>query len=123
MNRLGLCLSHPHTLRIVKDLGEDHDKPVLEWKALAETAEKDGTVSYPHEPLSLPRSPRSSNDSQSESLESEENRTGESDNSSEVKTSSTCTCITSEQDNGEKTFLCMHSHCAMVDQVPSLHYR
>ena len=37
MNKLGICLSHPQTLKEVKALGVDHDGAVLEWKHGAES--------------------------------------------------------------------------------------
>ena len=95
MNRLGLSMSHSRTLKIVRDLGEDHDKPVLEWKDLAEMQ---GAISCQHNlgSVSPLNNPVSSNDS--DSIDSEENLTGESKDASEETTSS----VTSEQPNGKE---------------------
>lgn len=98
-----------------RNLGEDRDKPALEWKEFVETAVMEGTVSYPHEPVALPSSPVSSNDSKS--VKSEENQTGESENVSEETTTS----ITSEQQNNGKESVCVCMH--MRSHCPSEHAR
>lgn len=36
LNRAGLCVSHSKGTRLIRLLGEDHDRKVLEWKARAE---------------------------------------------------------------------------------------
>ena len=110
MNRLGLSLSHSSTLKTVRDVGEDHDKPVLEWKEWAETAEIEGAVSDHHNSLSPSNTPVSSTDS--DGSESEEKLTGESEHVSEGTTSS----IISEQPRGKES--CLHAcTCIYIVQV------
>lgn len=40
LNKTGLCVSHPQMTRIIRQLGENHDNPVLHWKAAAENSNK-----------------------------------------------------------------------------------
>ena len=39
MNKLGLCLSHGRTSKLVRELGVDYDSCVLEWKEKAEAGQ------------------------------------------------------------------------------------
>ena len=54
MNKLGLSVSHPHTLKIVRLLGENHNQPVLEWKERAGTvtAESHAVLQAHNSPVS-----------------------------------------------------------------------
>lgn len=45
LNKLGICLSHSRSVELVKELGIDHDKCVLEWKKKLEGMQREDSDS------------------------------------------------------------------------------
>ena len=46
LNKLGVCLSHKAVTRIVKKMGEDHDKPLRVWQASVSESGSSSNLPY-----------------------------------------------------------------------------
>ena len=58
LNKLGLCLSHSRSIELIKELGSDHNRQVLEWKQKLENVTDNdcqvADVSMGESPQSIP---------------------------------------------------------------------
>lgn len=80
LNKLGLCVSHQRTLKIVQELGNNHDATVLSWRDAAEKVHTERQTTT--QASSLHEVHVSSNSGGSESTESD-SQTEESETSAE----------------------------------------
>jgi hypothetical protein len=132
MSKLGLSMSHPQTLKMVRLLGENHDQPVLEWKQRAETMtesmEESRTIATAyHSPVSSDKA-ESGGSSESEADESAITSTGETTsdpaseqlNSDAESPSSLVSTYVVVSDNIDKTI--NPRHMTIDRQRQSLHY-
>lgn len=63
LNKLGLSLSHYRTLKIIHDLGSDHDAAVHAWKSRLEGRHTNSCLQEELESLQVPVGSSSSSDS------------------------------------------------------------